>query len=283
MEPALFASLAALAAAFAQSAAANPCEGRDGWNDPAPPARIHGNTYYVGTCGISAILITGPSGHILIDGATEAAAPQIAANIARLGFRIRDVRLILTSHEHLDHVGGVAALQRLSHATVAALPAALPALTSGRAQADDPQSGALGTFPAIRVRRILRDGERVRLGPIRLTVHATPAHSPGGTSWRWTSCEGRRCLAIAYADSVSAVSADGYRFVDHPARVAAFRRGLGRVSALRCDLLLTPHPGASRLFERLASGRLAESAPCRDYAARGAAGLDARLMREAAR
>src|SRR5690606_23210476 len=139
------------------------CRGRDGWSDPAPPARIHGNTYYVGTCGVSAILVTGPEGHILIDGATAEAAPHIAANIERLGFRLADVKLILSSHEHADHVGGIAALQRLSGATVAARAPALAALRAGRSQPGDPLYGSDIPFRPIRGGRTLQDGEVVRL------------------------------------------------------------------------------------------------------------------------
>jgi metallo-beta-lactamase class B len=272
----LFAELTAAALASA-------CEGRDGWSDPAPPARIHGNTYYVGTCGISAILIAGTRGHILIDGATAEAAPRIAANIARLGFRVRDVRIILSSHEHGDHAGGLAALQRLSGATIAARAAAVPALSSGRSQAEDPQYGSLEPLSPVRVGRTLRDGEVVRLGNLRLTAHATPGHSPGSTSWTWRSCQARTCVRVLYADSVSAVSADGYRFSDHPNYVADFRRSLALVASLPCDLILTPHPGASQTFERFAQGRPADPAACRGYAAQGAARLDERLRREAGR
>jgi metallo-beta-lactamase class B len=287
MEPALSASLAALLAVMqpqADAAAlASQCEGRDGWSDPAPPARIHGGTYYVGTCGISAILITGPAGHVLIDGGPAEAAPLIAANVERLGFRMADVRLILNSHEHHDHAGGIAGLQRLSGATVAALAAALPTLASGTPQAGDPQYGILRPFPAATAGRTLRDGETVRIGPIRLTAHATPGHTAGSTSWSWRSCEGPACLTIVYADSVTAVSADGYRFSDHPGHVAAFRRSLARIGGLRCDLLLTPHPGASNLFERFAQNRLAAPGACRAYAARGASRLDERLRQEGGR
>jgi metallo-beta-lactamase class B len=286
----LFASLASLVIATFQPAAATDgaalaraCEGHNGWSDPAPPARIWGNTYYVGTCGISAILVAGTGGHILIDGTTAEAAPQVAANIARLGFRIRDVRLILSSHEHADHAGGIAELQRLSGATVAARAPAIPALSTGRSQAGDPQHGSLGPLPAMRVGRTIRNGEIVRLGNLRLTAHATPGHTPGSTSWSWTSCRGRQCARIVYADSVSAVSADLYRFSDHPSYVADFRRSLARIGALPCTLLLTPHPEASDLSQRLAAGRVTDPAACRVYAARGSARLDERLRREAAR
>src|SRR6476619_45371 len=90
------------------------------WVKPAPAVRIHANVYLVGTCGISSILITSPGGDILIDGGPERAADLIADNIRSLGFRLRDVRWILQSHEHFDHVGGIARLQQLTGASVIA-------------------------------------------------------------------------------------------------------------------------------------------------------------------
>ena len=107
------------------------------WNAPREPYRVHGNTYYVGTAGLSAILITSEAGHVLIDGGLPQSAPLIDASIRTLGFRTEDVRLILNSHAHYDHAGGIAALQRASGAAVAAGGAA--ALRSGGPPPDDPQ------------------------------------------------------------------------------------------------------------------------------------------------
>lgn len=258
------------------------CKGKDGWSDPAPPVRLFANVYDVGTCGITAVLITGPKGHVLIDGATAEAAPGIAANIRRLGYRLGDVRLILSSHEHVDHVGGLAALKRLTGATMAARADAKAALESGKPDADDPQTGILPPFAGVRVDRLVRDGEVLRVGPLALTAHATPGHTGGSTSWSWRSCEGRACRTIVYADSLSAVSADGYRFSDHPARIAMFRKTFAKVAALPCDMLLTPHPGASDFAERLAGAApMADRTACRRYAGTAAERLDARLAKEA--
>ena len=264
------------------AALAKACEGRDGWTDPAPPARIFGNTWYVGTCGITALLVTSERGHVLIDGGPEEAAPLVATNIERLGFRLSDVRWILSSHEHDDHVGALAALQQRTAAHVAALAAAAPALSAGKVAVDDPQRAIAKDYPPIRIDRVLRDGQVVGAGPLRLTVHATPAHSPGSTSWTWRSCDGDDCRTIAYADSATTISADGYRFTDHPERTAAARRGLARIEALPCDILLTPHPAASDLFARLSGGKpLTDAAACRTYAASAEARLAARLASEA--
>jgi metallo-beta-lactamase class B len=111
------------------------------WNQPQAPFRVYGNTYYVGVRGLSAVLIDTGKGLILLDGALPQSAPRIAANLRTLGFDIRDVRWILGSHAHFDHVGGVAALQRMSGAKVAASPDAARALRTGTAVSDDPQAG----------------------------------------------------------------------------------------------------------------------------------------------
>ncbi|RZA11726.1 MAG: metallo-beta-lactamase, partial [Lysobacteraceae bacterium] len=194
----------------------------DGWDDRAPPRKIFGNTYYVGTCGIASILVVGTQGSILIDGATERAPLLIEANLRALGFEPREVKLLLNSHEHGDHAGGLAQLQRDSGAPLLARVPAVEALRRGAGDRTDPQFAQLPRFPPVAVVRPLRDGEAVRLGDLALVAHATPGHAPGGTSWSWRSCEGTRCLDLAYVDSHTAISDDHYRFIDHPDAVAAF-------------------------------------------------------------
>ena len=243
------------------------CEGRDGWSDPAPPAHFPGNTWYVGTCGITALLVTSDAGHVLIDSGPADAAASVAANIERLGFELADVRWIVISHEHFDHAGGLAALQRRTGAKIAALPAAAEVLESGQPDLADPQFGMLEAMAPVRVDRVLRDGETLGIGPLRLTAHATPAHSPGSTSWSWQSCDGKTCLNMTYADSVSTPAAKGYRFTDHPERITAVGGGLAAIAELPCQVLITPHPSASGLFERLATGKLVSAHACRAYAA----------------
>ena len=260
------------------------CAGKDGWSDPASPVRIFGNVYDVGTCGITVVLVVGDRGAILIDGATAEAAPMIASNIERLGLRLSDVKLLLSSHEHTDHAGGLSELKRRTGARMVATAAARPALESGVMAANDPQrEGERPAFPGVRVDRLVRDGETVRLGSLRLTAHATPGHAPGGTSWSWRSCEGRVCHDIVFADSLSAVSADRYRFSGHAERVAALRASFATVAGLRCDLLVTPHPSASDLYARLAGkAPLVNPRACVDLAATSAAALDERLRKERA-
>src|SRR5687767_8374030 len=112
-------------------AAAIDCTRCEAWNQEQAPFQIYGNTYYVGPRGLSSVLITSPQGHVLIDGALPQSAPLIAKHIEQLGFKISDVKLILSSHVHFDHVGGLAELQKLSGAKVIASDIAAPFLRSG--------------------------------------------------------------------------------------------------------------------------------------------------------
>ncbi len=262
------------------------CQPDADWNEPAPPLHIYGNTWYVGTCGLSALLITSTRGHILIDGDTEKAPPLIEANIRKLGFRLADVRYILNSHAHHDHAGGLAQLQQDSGAVVVARGADADAIERGQGDRSDPQYLESKKFPAVSNVRHVVDGEIITLDTLALTAHATPGHTPGGTSWTWTSCEGQRCLKLAYLDSVTPLSDDVYRYTDevsHPGFVAAFRAGLATIAALPCDILLTPHPDASAMWSRLGAqptAPLIDADACRRYTARGKEKLDTRIAKE---
>jgi metallo-beta-lactamase class B len=269
--------------ATAGPAFAAACEGRDGWDEPAPPVRVHGNTYYVGTCGITALLITGREGHVLIDSGTEAGAELVAANVRRLGFKLSDVKWIVHSHEHHDHVGGFARLRDLTGAEVAASANAAAVLRSGVAGTGDPQFGSLPRMAPVPVARVVKEGDTVRLGGISLTAHETKGHTHGALSWQWVSCDGGVCRTMVYADSLSSVSSEGYRFSDKPNVVAAFRAGIAKVAGLECDILLTPHPSASNMAARFAGkAALFDPAGCRTYAEAKTKGLDERLTKEAA-
>ncbi len=258
------------------------CEPWDKWDKPAPPFKVHGNTYHVGTCGISAVLITGEDGHVLIDSGTEGGADVVMANITTLGFEVSDVQYLLSSHEHFDHVGGMAKIQRASGAYVIASNTAAPVLATGQAAADDPQAGMLAPFEPIRVRDNIASGQTIAASGNILTAISTPGHSPGALSWTWQSCEGEQCVTFAYADSLSPVSRDDYKFSDHPQYLAAYRAGLKRLGSVNCDLLLTPHPSHSEMIKRMRSGSLMEAGACAKYAIGKRHDLEERLAKERA-
>jgi len=259
------------------------------WNAPQAPFRIYGNTWYVGPHGLSSILVDTGQGLALFDGDLPESAPLIETHIRALGFRVRDVKWILNSHAHSDHAGGIVALQAASGAQVLASAAGKRELELGGADRSDPQYGSAPRYTPLKNVHAVRDGETLQLGHVAVTAHYTPGHTPGSTSWTWTSCEGQRCLHMAYADSLSAISARGYRFTDHPDYVAAFRKTFATVAALPCDVLLTPHPDASGFWGKVAKRKsptdmapLVDANACRDYAGAAAKDLDARLARERA-
>ena len=276
----------------AQQPAAKPvglCKADAGWSEPAKPQHVYGNTWYVGTCGITALLVTSEAGHVLIDGATKEAAPQIEANIRALGFRIKDVRFMLATHAHVDHAGGFARLQHASGAVMVARGADADAIERGRGDRSDPQFTLFpeGLPPVRNVRRIA-DGEPVTVGSTKIVAHATPGHTPGSTTWTWDSCEAGRCRHLAYVDSLSAISDDVYRYTDerqHPGVVDAFRRSIATVAALPCDILLTPHPGVSNMFARMTTesgAPLVDANACRGLAEQAGEKLDERIAKERA-
>jgi metallo-beta-lactamase class B len=273
------------------------CEPCASWNTPLEPFRIIGDTYYVGTAGLASILIHSPDGSILLDGGLPQSAPLILANIEKLGFRATDVKILVNTHAHYDHAGGLAQLQDVTGARVHASPPSKLAFERGDILEDDPQT-AFGTphnsFPAIRDVQAVKDGETLRLGPLAITAHFTPGHTPGGTSWTWKSCEadGKRCTDIVYADSLNSVSAPGFKFSGdntHASRVKTFEKSIKAVAALPCDLLLAPHPELIDMPAKLeklkaspAVNPFIDPSACKAYAAAAQQRLDKRVREERA-
>jgi metallo-beta-lactamase class B len=258
------------------------------WNMPQQPFQVYGNTYYVGTHGLSSVLVTSESGHVLIDGALPESVPQIAAHIRSLGFRVEDIKLIVNSHAHFDHAGGIAELQKISGARVAGSAWASDVMKQGAVLRDDPQFGII--VPIARVAQVetFKDGDTLNAGTVAVTAHLTPGHTPGGTSWTWRSCEGSRCLNMVYADSLTPVSADGFLFTrskDYPHAVQDFERSYAFLESTPCDILITPHPDISNLWQRLARrdstpDALIDATACRTLAQSSRERLKKRLATE---
>ena len=261
---------------------ADGCKPWDDWDKPALPIRIHANTYYVGTCGISSILIVGAKQHFLLDSGTEGGARVVLNNIKRLGFEPLEIFAVSYSHEHFDHVGGMAHIIENTTANLVASPLTAPVFASGEADPGDPQFGMHDAMTPVKAEMIVDDGETIIVDDTVFTAIATPGHSPGALSWHWKSCDGQDCKSIVYADSLSPISRDNYRFSDHPEYVAKFRAGLERLEALDCDILLTPHPSASQMLKRAATGSFVGGMTCKEYADGITKRLDARLTEETA-
>lgn len=261
------------------------------WLVPQPPARIYGNAYLVGFGGLNVGLIRTHAGLILIDGAVPQAVHDVEANIRKLGFRLADVKLILSTEPHFDHAGGLAALSRDTGATaIASAPAAI-VLRQGRSNADDPQMAWLEPYPPVTRLRTVRDGETIRLGGVTVTAHATPGHTPGSMSWGWRSCEGKKCLSVLFGSSLNPLTAGDYHFSDpaHAVALANFRNTIATMRRLPCDILITAHPGQSDgdvKFAKLQQSRdpnpFVDPHACRAYGDAAEAALDKQIAKEKA-
>jgi metallo-beta-lactamase class B len=209
---------------------------------PAEPFRIADNFYYVGADAVSAFLITGPDGHVVLDGGYPSNGPMIIASIAQLGFNISDVKVLLNSEPHYDHAGGLAELQKASGAELWASDASADVIASG---GDDPSTMlplrllvwvGIARYPAARVGHRVKDGETIRLGPIQLTAHITPGHTRGCTSWSFPVGDGDRVLNVVSACSL--VTLGGSRY---PEQRADFERTFRVLRSLPADVWVTSH------------------------------------------
>ncbi|MET0535499.1 MAG: subclass B3 metallo-beta-lactamase [Steroidobacter sp.] len=281
-------SVVALLLAGSASADAIDCPPCKDWNKDQAPFRVFGNTYYVGT-RLSSVLITSPKGHVLIDGALPQSVPLIVRHVEQLGFKMSDVKLILNSHVHFDHAGGIAELQSLTGAKVIASDIAAPFLRTGKVDAVDPQFEHLPPSPGVSHVEALGSRKSIELGSLKLNVINTPGHTPGGTSWTWQSCEEKRCLNIVYSDSLNAVSDDSFKYSGdkrYPNAAADMSASIAAISAAPCDILISVHPEATGLWNIIdESGkgdrsRLIDSTACKRYAAGAKERLNKRLEQE---
>ncbi len=227
------------------------------WTQPTAPFRIVGDVYYVGTKGLASYLIATPAGEILIDGTATGNAPLIERNIARLGFRVSDVKLLLNSHAHFDHAGALAQLQHDTGAPLLASPGDRPALETGHPGGES--LGGWTDFPPAKVQRSLRDGETLRMGGAALTAWITPGHTPGCTTWSLPVRDHGRTLQVVIPCSLSV--ADNVLVANraYPGIVADYRRSFARLKAMKADVVLTNHPEVADVFGREAHRRAGQA------------------------
>jgi metallo-beta-lactamase class B len=291
--PALLRCLSLVTGLLCASTVASAAGPSPEWTRTQEPFRIHGNTYYVGTRGLSVVLVTSEFGHTLIDGGMPESAPDIAANIEKLGFKVTDIKAILNTHAHIDHAGGIAELQRRSGAAAYARRPGNDFLRAGQSGREDPQFGLVPRFPPVKTVWVVHDGQTLGVGSNRFQAIGTGGHTPGGASWTWDACEEKAdsCLRMVFADSLSAISAKKFRFSDskdYPDAVADFRKSFELLAGLRCDVLITGHPEASGFFERIAKrvegnpASLKDPEGCRRYVESARTALDERLKSEGA-
>lgn len=231
-----------------------------GGQGPAEPFQIAGNLYYVGATDASAFLLTGPEGHIVLDGGYPTTAPLIMASIAQLGFRIADVKVLLNSEPHPDHAGGLGVLRQASGAELWASDASADTLESG---GDDRDAvlplrilvwlGVLG-YPKMPVDHRFQDGDVVRVGPLAVTAHVTGGHTRGCTSWSFAVRDGERTLNVVSACDLGMLS-----LVRYPEQAADLERSFRVLRSLPVDVWVTCHARWWGRYRKFVASRTAKN------------------------
>jgi metallo-beta-lactamase class B len=224
------------------------------YSQPVAPFQIVGNIYYVGAQNIASYLITTPQGHVLIDSGMTEMHDGIVSSIERLGFAVTDVRILLASHAHFDHIEGHALMQRRTGAQVMAMAGDAEALESGH---DTSALGAIGWEPA-RVSRRLKDGDTVTLGGTTLRAIHAPGHTQGATIWMTSVEDGGRRYTVAFFTTTT--PNPGVPLFDNPRHrtvIEDTRNTIRKLAAERePDIVLVGHPQAmfARTAERMRKG-----------------------------
>lgn len=218
------------------------------WNKPTEPFHVIDNIYYVGTEGLGAYLFTGPQGHVLLDGATPEGAAVISANIAKLGFKLSDVKILLNSHAHFDHSGGLAELKAATGAKLYAMQGDVSALEGGfyLGSEDNKSMGA----PPVKVDQVLKDGEHVKLEGIDLVAHLTAGHSRGCTSWGTTADANGKDYEVLVFCSATVAANRITPPLQYEGIVEDYRATFVKAKTMRVDIPLAPHPEFFGLLQK---------------------------------
>jgi metallo-beta-lactamase class B len=208
------------------------------WNEPFPPHRIADNLYYVGSKGLSTYLITSSKGHILINSSFERTVPLIRASVEKLGFKFTDVKILLTSHAHNDHVEGSALVKELTGAQLYVMAGDEKVVESG----GKGQYYYTDTWKPCKVSRVLQDGDQVTLGEAVLIARLTPGHTRGCTTWTMRATDGGKAYDVVIVGSPNVNT--GFRLVgnsSYPEIAGDFARTFRVLKALHCDIFLGAH------------------------------------------
>lgn len=215
--------------------------GQADWHEPFPGHKVVGNVYYVGSKDLASYLITTPEGHILINSGFEETVPLIRDSVESLGFQMSDIKILLASHAHSDHVAGHARMKELTGARVFVM----------RGDDEVIKSGGRGQYLYITSRwkpcevdRVLEDGDEVKLGGVTLVARRTPGHTRGCTTWAWKVEDGGRTFDVVVIGSPNVNP--GYRLVgntQYPEIAADFARTFEVLESLPCDVFLGAHGG----------------------------------------
>jgi metallo-beta-lactamase class B len=241
---------------LAALAATAPAQNTRPDNQPFPAFRVMGNVYYVGASDIASYLIVTPAGHILIDSGYEDTPPIVRDGILKLGFKLQDVKILLNSQAHFDHVAGQAEMQRMTGAKIYSSEREVAVLESGGKA--DLRFGREYTYPAVKVDRVVRDIDEVTLGGVTLVSHLTPGHSIGCTTWTLRVPEGGKVYDVVIVGGTAInPGVELLRNPTWPGIADDFERTFRVLRALPCDVFLGAHGvyyGMAEKYKKLKAG-----------------------------
>ena len=217
-------------------------QGDSDWMQSFPPYRIIDNVYYVGSKGLASFLIATPDGLILINSSLKSSVPLIQASVEKLGFRFRDIKILLISHAHFDHCAGSARIKELTGAKYMVMDADAAEVESGGKDNFQYGDSATSSYPPAKVDRVLHDGDKVTLGRTTLTALLTPGHTKGCTTWTMTVNAGGKAYSAVIVGSPN-VNA-GYKLVNndkYPQIASDYERMFRVLNSLPCDVFLGAH------------------------------------------
>jgi metallo-beta-lactamase class B len=222
--------------------------GQADWFDPFPAHRVVDNVYYVGSKDLATYLITTPERHILINSGFERTVPLIRKSVESLGFKMADVKILLASHAHSDHVAGHALLHELTGAKVYVMRGDDKVIASG---GEGQYLYGLNRWKPCKVDRVLEDGDQVKLGGVTLVAHSTPGHTRGCTTWTWRAESDGKSYDVVVIGSPNVNP--GYRLVDnraYPEIAEDFAKTFEVLKSLPCDVFLGAHGGYYGMIEK---------------------------------
>lgn len=241
------------------SAASSQAQVKPEWTEPLAPFRIADNLYYVGSRDLAAYLVVTPQGDILINSNLESSPPQIRKSVEQLGFHFSDIKVLLISHAHYDHDAGSAAIKRMTGARYEVMDDDVPVVESGGAT-DFAYGKSSQHYPAVKVDRVLHDGDKVKLGDAVLVAHKTPGHTRGCTTWTMLVRDGGKARDAVIVGSWNVN--EGFRLVDRPGRPASYpgiaadyEKTFAVLKGLPCDLFLGAHGAYFGMLGKLEQAR----------------------------
>ena len=224
------------------------------WTRPFPGHRVIGNLYAVGTYGLGVFLIASDAGHILINTGLEDSTPLIRENIESVGFRLEDVRILLTMQAHWDHTAALAEIKEITGAGVWATRGDGRVIEDGGFS--DPHFGGRVSFRPVEVDRIISDGEIIELGEIRLRVHEHPGHTEGSSSYSMQVSENGRDYDVVVAN-MGTIN-DGKKLVvdpTYPGVAEDFARTYASQKTMDVDVWVAAHGGQYGLHDKYEPGQ----------------------------